>query len=103
MDTRDSRKMIQLAREGKAISKIMDDDFPEYSYWDIYLEVYGAGEKSAVGVKRMISNRLKKLPSLSAEEQQNMVNEIDELVWHLYSRYRESQQKLDDIRIVIER
>lgn len=103
MDKRDSEKMIKLAREGKAISKIAEEDFPEYFYWDIYVEVYGAGEKSAVGVKRMISNRLKKLPSLSTNEQQYMIDEINELVWHLYNRYRESQVKLDDIRAVIER
>lgn len=102
MDKRDSDKMIKLAREGKAISKIMEEDFSNYSYWDVYWEVYGAGEKSAVGAKRMISNRLKKLPQSAGEDQQQMIDEINELVWHLYSRYRESQQKLDEIRAVVE-
>lgn len=103
MDERDSKKMIQLAREGKSISKIVDEDFPQCTYWDVYMAVYAGGEKSAVGVKRKISNRLKKIPSLPIEEQADMLEEIDELVWHLYDRYKESQQKLDDIRGVIER
>lgn len=29
MDKRDSEKMIQLAREGKKISRILDEDFLE--------------------------------------------------------------------------
>lgn len=81
----------------------MREDFPEYSYDDIYIEIYGNGEKSSVGVKRMISNRLKKLPSLSDQEQTKIIDEIKELVWHLYSRYREGQKKLDSIRGIIER
>jgi hypothetical protein len=101
MDKRDSDKMIQLAREGKGISKIWEDDFPNYDYWDIYIEVNTAGEKSSVGIKRMITNRLNKLPSLGKKEQQDLVNEINELVWHLYVRYKESQQKLDKIRGII--
>lgn len=103
MDKRDSEKIIQLAREGKQISKIWDEDFPNYDYWEIYVEVYGAGEKSSVGTKRMITNRLNKLSSLPQKEQDEVIKEIDELVWHLYSRYKESQHKLDEIRAVINR
>jgi len=103
MDKRDSEKMIQLAREGKEISKILKEDFPQYDYWDIYCEVYNAGEKSAVGTKRMITNRLNDLPTLSKQQQKKVIEEIDELVFHLYSRYREGQKKLDDIRNVVNR
>lgn len=103
MDKRDSEKMIQLAREGKQISKIWDEDFPQYDYWEIYVEVYGAGEKSSVGAKRMITNRLNKLSSLPKNEQDELIKEINELVCYLYDRYKESQQKLDDIRAVINR
>lgn len=102
MDKRDSEKMVKLAREGKQISKIFQEDFPNYNYWDIYLEVYGAGERSALGVKRMITNRLYKLTSIPANEQQVIIEEIDNLVYHLYSRFKESQEKLDEIRAIIE-
>lgn len=103
MDVRDSEKMIKLAREGKEISKIWENDFPQYDYWDVYCEVYGAGEKSSLGVKRMITNRLNKLTTtLTKAEQQAIIDEIDQLVWHLYSRYKEGQQKIDSIRAVVE-
>jgi hypothetical protein len=103
MDSRDSEKIIQLAREGKQITKIWDEDFPNYDYWDIYWEVYGAGERSSLGTKRMISNRLSKLTSVPKSEQKEIIEEINNLVWHLYNRYKENQQKLDEIRGVINR
>ncbi|WP_018212719.1 hypothetical protein [Desulfitobacterium hafniense] len=102
MDARDSKRMIQLAREGKAISRIWEEDFPKYNYWDIYWEVNLAGEPSAVGTKRKITNRLKKLKT-NDPGQQEIVEEINALVWHLYNRYKESQQKLDDIRRIIDK
>jgi hypothetical protein len=101
VDKRDSDKMIQLAREGKQITKIFEEDFPNYDYWEVYWEVYGAGERSSLGAKRMISNRLNKLSSASKNEQKQIIDEIDDLVWHLYSRYKENQQKLDQIRSII--
>ncbi|WP_346878909.1 MULTISPECIES: hypothetical protein [unclassified Clostridium] len=51
----------------------------------------------------MITNRLYKLASLPKKEQDQLIEEIDELVCFLYDRYKESQQKLDDIRYVINR
>jgi len=56
----DSAKMRRLAKEGKQISKIATEDFPKLDYWDVYIEVYGAGERSSRGMKRMISIRLNK-------------------------------------------
>lgn len=101
MDERDSKKIIQLAREGKEISKICEEDFPQYDYWDVYFEVIVAGEKSSVGVKRMITNRLKKITSVPKDEQVELIDEINHLISHLYDRYKESQIKLDKIRNVI--
>lgn len=103
MDSRDSELIIKLAREGKPIARILEEDFPNYDYWDIYFAVNEGGERSSVGVKRKITNRLYKLPSLSKEEQKDVIQEIDELVCFLYDRYKESQQKLDDIRGVMDR
>jgi len=101
VEKRDSEKMIQLAREGKRITRILSEDFPNYDYWDIYFEVYEAGERSATGVKRMISNRLKKLSSANKIDQDVIIDEINNLVWHLYTRAKENQKKLDSIRILI--
>ena len=102
MDKRDSEKMVQLAREGKRISKIWEEDFPQYEYMDIYLEVYGAGERTAQGVKKSITHRLNKLSTLPPVEQEDVIEEINGLVWHLYNRYKESQKRIDQIRSVIE-
>ena len=102
MNKKDSEIMIRLAKEGKQISKILSEDFPEYDYWEIYMEVYGAGERSSVGVKRMITARLNKIAVADKkQDREKIIEEINELVVHLYSRYKSSQQKLDDIRAVI--
>lgn len=101
MDERDIRQIAKLASEGKQISKI-SDDFPQYDYWQVYWAVYGAGEKGPVGTKKMITNLLNKLTAASPEEQAALIEEINDLVWHLYNSYQESQKKLDAIRQVIE-
>ena len=49
----------------------------------------------------MITNRLKKLKN-SNPKQKNLIDEINGLVLHLYDRYKESQQKLDKMRNIIE-
>jgi len=102
MDARDSKRMIQLSREGKTISKIWEEDFSNYGYWEIYWEVNLAGEPSAVGTKRKIRSGLEKLKKVNPG-QEELVEEINGLVWHLYHRYKESQHKLDDFRKIIEK
>lgn len=102
MDERDIKRMVQLAREGKIISKIWEEDFPQYDYWDVYLEVNSAGERSAQGTKRMISNRLKKMTNASQAEQEALIDEVSGLVYHLYSRYKEGQLKLEKVRRAVE-
>lgn len=95
---KDSAEMKRLAQEGKQISKIQKEDFKEYSYWDIYIEVYGSGERSSVGIKRMITGRLNKLINSPKSERRLIVKEIDELVWHLYENHKINQKKIDTIR-----
>ena len=91
-----------LAREGKPISKIMDDDFPEFQYWEIYEIVHDGGGKSALGVKRTIANRLTELLETRKKgERQEIIEEVEELVWHLYESLKSSQRKLDAIRKVM--
>ncbi|HDR4423662.1 TPA: hypothetical protein QCP59_004529 [Bacillus cereus] len=103
MDSRDVEKMIKLAREGKQISKIWEEDFPQYDYWDIYMEIHEAGEKSALGTRKKITYRLNKLQTATKREREDIILEIQDLVEHLYVRYKESQKKLQEIRTVIEK
>ncbi|MDR6123476.1 phosphoribosyl-ATP pyrophosphohydrolase [Bacillus sp. SLBN-46] len=102
IDERDVNRMVQLAREGKQIKKINEEDYPQYEYWEIYETIYNAGEKSALGIKKMITSRLKKMTTVTKREQPEIINEIADLVEHLYIRHKESQIKLDEIRSVIE-
>jgi hypothetical protein len=103
IDSRDVEKMIKLAREGKQISKIWEEDFPQYDYWDIYMEIHEAGEKSALGTRKKITYRLNKLQTATKREREDIILEIQDLVEHLYVRYKESQKKLQEIRNVIEK
>jgi hypothetical protein len=102
MKQKDALEIQKLVREGKQISKVMEEDYPEYEYWDIYMAAYDAGERSALGVKRMITTRLNKMvESKNSTERKEIQEEIDELVWHLYESLKDSQKKLEKIRAVI--
>ena len=95
---RDSDKMIRLAKEGKQIAKIMTEDFPDIGYWDVYIEVYGAGERSSRGIKRMITTRLNRIVAAPKAVRLTIVDELHELVWHLYKNHKTNQSKLNKIR-----
>ena len=94
----DSQRMQRLAKEGKAISKIVEEDFPALTYADVYLEVYGSGERSSRGIKRMISSRLNNLVDANKSERTSIVDELHDLVWHLYENHKSNQKKIDIIR-----
>lgn len=99
---KERESMKRLAQEGKRISKITEEDFPEYNYWDIYTVIYGSGGRGALGVKRMIANRLYSLMKVKGKKQQEVIiEEIDELVWHLYESLKANQQKLDGVRKIL--
>ncbi|WP_046168406.1 hypothetical protein [Chromobacterium vaccinii] len=99
----DEKKRIgDLAREGRQISQIAEE-YPEYDYSDVYWAAYGEGERSALGVKRMITNRLNSLvDEKSSRKRQEIVDETNELVWHLYEKLKSSQTKLESIRNALE-
>lgn len=97
----DSQKMRRLAKEGKQISRICTEDFPDYEYLDVYWEVYGSGGRSAQGIKRMITERLNSLVEANKAERKLIVGEIDGLVWHLYSNHKQNQQKLEKLRKIL--
>ncbi|MGL6333899.1 hypothetical protein [Aeromonas jandaei] len=93
MENRHALEIQRIVREGKRISKIMEKDFPEYEYWDIYMAAYDGGERSALGVKRMITNRLNKMvESRKSLERKEIQEELDELAWHLYESLKDSQK-----------
>ena len=94
----DSSKMQRLAQEGKPISRIAGEDFPALDYWDVYIEVYGAGERSSRGIKKMITIRLNRLTDSPKAERRAIVDELHDLVWHLYENHKTNQRKLEKIR-----
>jgi len=103
MKQKDSEKMIMLAKEGKSIAKIQREDFPEYSYEDVYIEVYGGGERGVQGVKSMMTARLNKLlTTLPSDEQAKIVEETRDLLTYLYAKHRDNQKKLEEVRKIIE-
>ncbi len=102
MNKEDKTKIQILAREGKQLSKIMQQDFSKYDYWEIYEAVHDGGGKSALGVKRTIANRLETLTSTGRkQEREAIIEEVDELVWHLYESLKTGQQKLQSIREIL--
>ncbi|MCK5852615.1 hypothetical protein KAH27_06250 [bacterium] len=104
MNSKDKTSIQALAKEGKQISKIMEQDFPEYEYWEIYEAVHDGGGKSALGVKRTIANRLITLSDTrKKEERAEIIEEVEELVWHLYDSLKASQKKLDAIRKTLDK
>ncbi|TKJ37999.1 hypothetical protein CEE37_13570 [candidate division LCP-89 bacterium B3_LCP] len=102
MSEKDKKKMIGLVKEGKIISKICAEDFPDKEYWEIYEVVYSAGEMSSRGLKRAVSNRLKALDNSNKAERKKITNEISDLVWKLYENHKSNQKKLDSIRKLLQ-
>ena len=98
----DSKKMQRLAQEGKQISNIVTEDFPKLDYWDVYVEVYSAGERSSRGIKRMITTRLNAMAAnTSKSERKAMAKELNQLVWHLYNNHKTNREKLSKIRAAL--
>ena len=90
--------MTRLAQEGKQISDIWRDNFPELGYWDIYIEVYGSGQRSSRGIKKMITARLNKMVDATKPQRRVISKELNDLVWHLYNNHKINQYKIDKIR-----
>jgi hypothetical protein len=55
----------------------------------IFFEIYDAGGRSAMGVKRTITNRINAIAaSTSKAERKELASELQELVWHLYNNHK---------------
>ncbi|MCH7820043.1 MAG: hypothetical protein IIB40_10880 [Candidatus Marinimicrobia bacterium] len=98
MTKKDIKLMARLAQEGKQISDIWREYFPNLGYWDVYIEVHGEGQRSSRGIKQMISARLIKIVDATKPQRKIIVNELNELVWHLYLNHKQNQTKIDKIR-----
>ncbi len=95
----DSAKMQKLAQEGKKIADICKQYFPKLSYWEVFFEIYDAGGRSAMGVKRTITNRINAIvASTSKTERKELAAELQELVWHLYNNHKSNHEKISAIR-----
>ena len=95
------KRIVQLAAEGWPITKIVEEEFPDWDYADVYWTVRGGGQRSARGIKKMISNRLEDLASASKSERKELIAEIGELVTHLYGNHKNMSKKLAAIRKVL--
>ena len=103
MDNAETKQVVRLAREGKPISQIVEEDFPHLDYGDVYWAVRGGGERSAWGTKKMITNRLNLLDGAKRAQRDELVAEIAELVWHLYNNHKANSKKLAAIRKALDR
>lgn len=99
----DSKKIQELAKEGKQIKQIRTENFPHLSYLDVYLEVRGSDGRSAIGIKRMITGRINALAeSRRGAERAELAEELNELVWSLYTNHKANHKKLAQIRKALE-
>jgi hypothetical protein len=97
--TAQAKQMQKLAQEGKGISKIVSEDYPEFDYSDVYVTVYSGGQKSAQGAKKTITNRINALAESGSKKERNaLAEELHELVQHLYNNHKKNQGKLEMIR-----
>lgn len=95
----DRSRILHLVQEGKQISKIAEEDFPNLDYWEIYWVAWEGGERSARGAKRMITRRLNLLVGAGRrEDRERLIDEIGDLVSNLYRNHRKSAEKIDKIR-----
>ncbi|MET3631786.1 MULTISPECIES: hypothetical protein [Burkholderia] len=99
----DKKRIKALASEGKTISDIFEQFrkiYPDTEYVDYYWIVYGAGGQSALGVKRTITNRINELVTLKGDKKRfnEVIDELQELVNHLYKEHKKNRDKLAKIR-----
>ncbi len=95
---KDAARIQRLAQEGKQVSRIQNEDFPDYTYEQIYTVIYEAGGRAAQGMKRMITTRLNKLLHSNKETRASLIGETKRLVLDLYENHKKNQKKLDKIR-----
>jgi hypothetical protein len=99
----ESKKIQQLAQEGKQTKRILEDYFPNLTYSEVAAEVRDWGERSALGRMRMITRRIHDLAECSSEsERLERAKELQKLVRELYNNHKSSHDKLTTIREALE-
>ena len=97
------KQILRLVQEGKSLSKIAKEDFPNIDYWEIWWTACEGGERSARGVKKMITSRLNSLIEAGRkQDRQPLIDEISDLVSYLYENHKKNSEKLGKIRKVLE-
>jgi hypothetical protein len=97
-------EILRLVNEGKTCSAIQEEDFPNLDYWEIMGVIYGVGKKTALGTKRAIANRCKRLRSREMRDddrRRTAAREINDLAWGLYAIITENQKRFKAIRDAI--
>jgi hypothetical protein len=99
----ESKKIKQLAQEGKQTKRIVEDHFPHLAYGEVAREVRDWGERSALGRQREITRKINILTSCdNLAERERMAKEIQKLVRDMYYAYKSSHDKLSTIREALE-
>ena len=104
MTKKDKASIQTLAAEGKQITKILAEDFPEYEYIEIYEAASDSTWKTTQGVKRSITKRLKTLTTTRKKpERIEIIEELSDLTCHLYDSLTKCQRKLSAIRKTLDK
>jgi len=91
-------EMNDLLAKGKKIADLAKK-YPQYDYWEIYWQV---NDYSFLGMKRTITNRLKRLVTEKTTEQRRQTaDEAQELLNELYDQLKRNSAKLIEIDRVL--
>ena len=94
----DLDQMNYLLSKGKTIADIAKT-YPDYDYWEIYWQV---NDRSFLGKKRAISNRLKKMVTTTNKaEREKLVDEVKPILNDLYNNLKANSNKLIQIDRVL--
>ena len=103
MNDDDQEMIARLVGEGSQIKQVWQQNFPQYTYDDVYWAAYGRGKRSALGTQRMISRRLEDLGNAGKAERKALIEEIGDLVWQQYEIITSNAKKLAAIRKALDR
>ena len=103
MDDATQEHIARLAQEGKQISRIVAEDFPELDYEEVYSAAYRGGQPPAQGLMRMITTRLTRLKTARRSARAELVDEVHDMVRHLYRNHRTNAGKLNTIRKALDK
>jgi hypothetical protein len=90
--------MNDLLSKGKTIADI-SKKYPQYDYWEIYWQV---NDRSFLGKKRTITNRLKSIVGEKDKAvRENLANEAQLLLDEMYQQLKANSAKLIEINRVL--